>query len=96
MPNGNKEEFSSDSVEESILKKCGTTSEPAGDLVSWGHERAQSFESAERGRGAMGGLEGHGEIVLHADFWQVVLKTSFLVQKLFLGKKREKNLIFYL
>lgn len=96
MPNGNKEEFSSDSVEESILKKCGTTSEPAGDLVSWGHERAQSFESAERGRGAMGGLEGHGEIVLHADFWQVVLKTSFLVQKLFLEKKRGKNLIFYL
>lgn len=84
------------SVEESIFKKCGTTSQPAGDLVSWGHERAQSFESAERGRGATGGLEGHGEIVLHADFWQVVLKTSFLVQKLFLEKKRgEKfNILF--
>lgn len=76
------------SVEESIFKKCGTTSQPAGDLVSWGHERAQSFESAERGRSATGGLEGHGEIVLHADFWQVVLKTSFLVQKLFLEKKK--------
>ena len=84
------------SVEESIFKKCGTTSQPAGDLVSWGHERAQSFESAERGRGATGGLEGHGEIVLHADFWQVVLKTSFLVQKLFLEKKggEKFNILF--
>lgn len=51
MPNGNKEEFSSDSVEESILKKCGTTSEPARDLVSWGHGEPRVL-SAERGRGA--------------------------------------------
>lgn len=80
---------------ESIYKKCGTTSEPGGDLVSWGHERAQSFESTKRGRGAKGGLEGHGKIVLHADFWQVVLKTSLSVQELFLGKKKEKiNTLF--
>ena len=77
---------------ERIFKKCGTTSEPGGDLDSWGHERAQSFESAKRGRGAKGGLEGHGKIVLHADFWQVVLKTSLPVQELFPGeKKKGKN-----
>ena len=82
---------------ESIYKKCGTTSEPGGDLVSWGHESAQSFESAKRGRSAKGGLEGHRKITLHADFWQVVLKT-FPVQELFLEKKkkRKKNVILYL
>ena len=80
---------------ERIFKKCGTISEPGGDLVNWGHEKAQSFESAKRGRGAKGGLEGHVKIVLHADFWQVVLKTSLPVQELFLEKKKEKiNTLF--
>ena len=58
-----------------------------GTLVSWGHERDQSFESTKRGGDAQGGLEGHGKIVLHTEFWQVILKTSLPVQELFLEKK---------
>lgn len=65
-----------------------------GTLVSWGRERAQSFENTKGGGDAQGGLEGHGKIVLHTEFWQVILKTSLPVQELFLEKRKLLNTLF--
>lgn len=74
---------------ERIFKKCGTISEPGGDLVNWGHEKAQSFESAKRGRGAKGGLEGHGKIVLHARLLAGSFENFSSISGIVPGKKKK-------